>query len=80
MRESDIIRMAHEASPDMTWYAAVDDPTNAAPAELAFLTRFAEIVCKAERSACVEIADHCADAGMHAAMAANAIRARGDNA
>lgn len=31
----------------------------------------------AEREACLEIADQCADADMHASMAANAIRARG---
>lgn len=32
----------------------------------------------AEREACLAIADQCADADMHASMAANAIRARGD--
>jgi len=37
-----IITWAHEAAPDLTWYAAVDDPSQAAPDELAFLTRFAE--------------------------------------
>lgn len=37
-----IIAWAHEAAPDLTWYAAVDDPSHAAPDELAFLTRFAE--------------------------------------
>jgi len=31
---------------------------------------------KAEREACLQIADDCADADMHASMAANAIRAR----
>ena len=31
----------------------------------------------AEREACLAIADQCADADMHASMAANAIRARG---
>lgn len=33
---------------------------------------------KAEREACLQIADDCADADMHASMAANAIRARGN--
>lgn len=40
------------------------------------LERFAALVAAAEREACLEIADQCADADMHASMAANAIRAR----
>lgn len=38
---------------------------------------FAKLVAAAECEACLEIADQCADADMHASMAANAIRARG---
>ena len=41
------------------------------------LERFAALVAAAEREACLQIADQCADAAMHASMAANAIRARG---
>lgn len=39
--------------------------------------RFAALVAAKEREACQKIADDCADADMHASMAANAIRARG---
>lgn len=42
------------------------------------LQKFAALVAEAEREACVQIADHCADADMHASMAANSIRARGN--
>jgi len=42
-----------------------------------FAERFAELVRAEEREACLQIADQCADADMHASMAANAIRARG---
>lgn len=38
--------------------------------------RFAALVSAVEREVCLEIADQCADADMHASMAANAIRAR----
>ena len=37
---------------------------------------FAALVAAAECEACLEIADQCVDADMHASMAANAIRAR----
>ena len=40
------------------------------------LERCAELVRADEREACLQIADQCADADMHASMAANAIRAR----
>jgi hypothetical protein len=47
---------------------------------IAQFERFAHLVAAAakaeEREACLEIADHCADADMHASMVANAIRAR----
>ena len=49
MTRDDIIKMAHEASPDMTWYAAIDDPTNVSIEELDFLERFAALVAAAER-------------------------------
>ena len=42
------------------------------------LERCAELVRADERAACLQIADQCADADMHASMAANAIRARGN--
>lgn len=42
-----------------------------------FLASFAAVVAAKEREACQKIADDCADADMHASMAANAIRARG---
>lgn len=40
---------------------------------------FAKLVAKVEREACLKIADQFADADMHSAMAANAIRARNTN-
>lgn len=54
MNQKDIINMAHEASPDMTWYAAIDDPTTASPEELNFLKRFAALVAAAEREAIMD--------------------------
>ena len=44
---------------------------------LPFLQAVAAAAKAEEREACLEIADHCADADMHASMVANAIRARG---
>lgn len=44
MNKEIVIEMAHEASPDMTWYAAIENPDQASPKEIAFLTRFAELV------------------------------------
>lgn len=41
-----------------------------------FTTLAAEKAAAKEREACLKIADDCADADMHASMAANAIRAR----
>lgn len=49
MNRDDVIRMAHEASPDLTWYAAVCDPTQASADEVDFLMRFAALVAAAER-------------------------------
>lgn len=45
--------------------------------DIGYLEKFAALVAAAEHKACLEIADLCADADMHASMAANAIRARG---
>ena len=41
-----IIDLAREASPDMTWYAATEDPTQVATEELEFLERFAALVAE----------------------------------
>lgn len=41
------------------------------------LERFAALVSAAERDACLQITDYCADADMHASIAANCIRSRG---
>lgn len=40
--------------------------------------RFAALVRADKRRACLEIADDCAESDMHASMAANSIRARGN--
>ena len=74
MTRDDIIKMAHEASPDMTWYAAIDDPTNVSIEELEFLERFAALVAAAEREAVLDLVD--AYAKNNTDLAA-AIRARG---
>lgn len=66
MKREDIIRMAREAGGGTTWWPLHTDT----------LERFAALVAATEREACLEIADHCADADMHASMVANAIRAR----
>lgn len=58
MTKDEIIRMAHEASPDMTWYAGLDDPTNVSIEELEFLERFAALVAAAEREACAKVCEH----------------------
>lgn len=68
MTRDDIISMARDAG-----MVVVDGRFSLFP----FLARFAAFVAAAEREACLEIADHCADADMHASMVANAIRARG---
>jgi len=44
MNKEMVVAMAHEASPDMTWYAAIENPDQASPDELAFLMRFAALV------------------------------------
>ncbi len=43
------------------------------------LQELVKLVAAKEREACLEIADNCADADMHASVAANAIRTRGLN-
>lgn len=67
MKKDEVIRMAQEAGffkPELTQV-------------LPSVERFAALVAAAEREACLQIADYCADANMPASMAANAIRARG---
>jgi len=68
MTKDDVIRMARQAWGDGHEIFCFDDNG---------IERFAALVAAAEREACLKIADHCADADMHASMAANAIRARG---
>ena len=70
MTKDDVLRIAREAG----MYHLVNLDSDFVISEL---ERFAALVAAAEREACLEIADHCADADMHASMAANAIRARG---
>lgn len=65
MTRDEIIEMAREAG--MPSLSLID---------IGYLEKFAALVAAAEREACLEIADLCADADMHASMAANAIRAR----
>ena len=65
MTRNEIIRMAREAG--MSSLSLID---------IGYLEKFAALVAAAEHKACLEIADLCADADMHASMAANAIRAR----
>lgn len=57
LTDEEIIRMAHDASPDMTWYAAIDDPLQASEEELAFLKRFSALVAQHEREACAKVCD-----------------------
>ena len=68
MTREDIIRMALEAMPyeDGNYFVVHSNE----------IEHFAALVAAAECEACLEIADQCADADMHASMAANAIRAR----
>ena len=65
MTRDDILRIAREAG--MPSLSLID---------IGYLEKFAALVAAAEHKACLEIADLCADADMHASMAANAIRAR----
>ena len=74
-----IIDLAREASPDMTWYAATEDPTQVATEELEFLERFAALVAAHEREACAKVCETdelCCKCGDECAAA---IRARGEN-
>ena len=69
MTRDDILRIAREAG--MPSLSLID---------IGYLEKFAALVAAAEHKACLEIADLCADADMHASMAANAIRARSQQA
>jgi hypothetical protein len=77
MTRDDIIRWAHEASPDMTWYAAIDEPDQASPEELGFLQRFAALVAAAERAACIDDSNAEARDDGTAQRIVERIRARG---
>ena len=59
---------------DILWQQAMNQAI--ADGEMSTRYHFASLVAAAECEACLEIADQCADADMHASMAANAIRAR----
>jgi hypothetical protein len=91
MTRDDIIRMAREAGWDdhhcqfdtrierfaSLVAAAERERVMNEPINKEHWQRFEDEIRAAEREACLEIADRCADADMHASMAANAIRARG---
>ena len=68
MTKDDILRIAREAGFVLA--------SNATGEAVGRFSRFAALVAAAEREACLQIADYCADADMPASMAANAIRAR----
>ena len=73
-----IIDLAREASPDMTWYAATEDPTQVATEELEFLERFAALVAAHEREACAVAAEQVVPRHTECGnKIAAAIRARG---
>ena len=65
-----VIEMAREAG-FHPWYSDPDRDYH-----FGCTMKFAALVAAAERAACLQIADQCADADMDASMAANAIRAR----
>ena len=70
----EVIAMAREAgATPYTNRHYPDRPTHTFNVEQ--LERFATLVGNAALEECLEIADQCADADMHASMAANAIRA-----
>ncbi len=80
MTHEEIIAMAHEVGllPDNSHPTP---ETRAMRKRCEVVKHFAALVAEKaaakEREACQKIADDCADADMHASMAANAIRARG---
>ena len=59
---------------DILWQQAMTQAVK--DGEMFTRYHFAKLVAAAECEACLEIADQCADADMHASMAANATRAR----
>lgn len=75
MTRDEIVALAREAGAVTHAKDAFGDPTGFSVG-VANFERFAALVAAAEHKACLEIADLCADADMHASMAANAIRAR----
>lgn len=76
MTQDEVTRLFHQASEAAGWKPGVGNAL-----VIDYLTHFADLVevkaSSAERNACLQIADDCADADMHASMVANAIRARG---
>ena len=81
MTQDDILRIAHEAGIDFqshTGALGLKNVITCGSTPIEKIKRFAALVAAAEREACLQIADYCADADMHASMAANAIRARGN--
>ena len=81
MNREDIIRMAREAGLHRQQHNLMSNPVQYRFSYDGYeenLERFAALVAASEREACLQIADDCADADMHASMAANAIRARGE--
>jgi hypothetical protein len=70
MTRAEIIKLAREAGLPEAWISETG------VLKWSELERFAALVAEREREACLQIADQCADADMHASMVANAIRAR----
>ena len=80
MKKDEVIRMAQEAGLHRQQHNLMSNPVQYRFSYDGYeenLERFAVLVAAAEREACLQIADYCADANMPASMAANAIRARG---
>ena len=80
----DIIRMAEGAGIPFQSHIGIGGRENISTCgsqSIQKITRLVELAmaagAAAEHQACLQVADDCADANMHASMAANAIRARG---
>ena len=76
MTRDELTRMARAAGFSVDEADFITAPKSTRAGFQLELERFARLAAAAEREACLEIADQCADADMHASMAANAIRAR----
>lgn len=80
MTHEEIIAMAREAGIEFQHHVGVlgiPNVTTMGSQKLEKIQRLIELAVAKEREVCQKIADDCADADMHASMAANAIRARG---